>query len=192
MRQVTVAVHISAPREEVFDFVADLAGRPAWSDHYLKDYRLARPNPYGLGAAARFQLRAPLAKEYAELAIIEYDRPRRIVEEAHVGRRGRNRSIAVYEFHRETAGVTHVELTTYSEPATRIDRFRQTGAAGWIKRNTKMALERLRLVFEEPPDRPLARASVAGYEPLKAPRFGGPTGMDPTRPRPPREAGRAH
>src|SRR5215211_5759187 len=118
MRQVTVDVHISAPREDVFDFVADLGGRPAWTDHYLKDYRLARPNPYGLGAAARFVLRAPLAKEYAELAIVEYDRPRRIVEEARVGRRGRNRSLAVWEFEREAAGLTHVELTTYSEPAS--------------------------------------------------------------------------
>lgn len=191
MRQVTVAVHISAPREEVFDFVADLAGRPAWTDHYMKDYRLARLNPYGLGAAARFLLRAPLAKEYVELAIVEYERPRRIVEEAHVGRRGRNRSVAVYEFTREAAGVTQVELTTYSEPATLIDRVRQTGAAGWIKRNSKMALERLRLIFEDPPEQPLARASVAGYEPLKAPRFGAATGMDPARGRRPGHEGRA-
>lgn len=181
MRQVTVDVHISAPREEVFDFVADLAGRPAWTDHYLKDYRLARPNPYGLGAAARFILKAPMASEYVELAIVECDRPRRIVEEARVGRRGRNRSVAVYEFEREAGGLTHVELTTYSEPATPIDRFRQIGAAGWIRRRTKMALERLRLVFEEPPERPLARVSVAGYEPLKAARFGARTGMDPAR-----------
>src|ERR671937_378817 len=166
MREVTVDVHISAPREDVYDFIADLGGRPAWTDHYMKDYRLSRPNPYGLGAAARFVLKAPFAKEYVELAIVEYDRPRRIVVEAHVGRRGRNRSVAVYEFEQESAGLTHVELTTYSEPAT-----------GWIKRNTKLALERLRLVFEEPPDRPLARVSVAGYEPLKAARFGGPTGM---------------
>src|ERR687887_1691591 len=164
MREVTVDVHISAPREEVFDFVADLGGRPAWTDHYLEDYRLARPNPYGLGAAARFILRAPFAKEYVELAIVEYERPRRIVEEARVGRRGRNRSVAVYEFSQEAGGLTHVELTTYSEPATLIDRFRQTGAARWIKRNTKMALERLRLVFEDPPRGELARVSVAGYE----------------------------
>jgi uncharacterized protein YndB with AHSA1/START domain len=191
MRQVTVEVHISAPREEVFDFVADLAGRPAWTDHYLKDYRLARPNPYGLGAAARFVLRAPLAKEYAELAIVEYDRPRRIVEEAHVGRRGRNRSVAVYEFAQEAGGLTHVELTTYSEPATVIDRVKQIGAAGWIRRNTKTALERLRLVFEDPPEGPLARVGVAGYEPLKAPRFGAHTGMDPARPRRPGHEGRA-
>ncbi|HEY1356714.1 MAG TPA: SRPBCC family protein [Thermoleophilaceae bacterium] len=185
MRQVTVDVHISAPREEVFDFVADLAGRPAWTDHYLKDYRLARPNPYGLGAAARFIIRAPLAKEYVEIAIVECDRPRRIVEEARVGRRGRNRSVAVYEFAQEPGGLTEVELTTYSEPATLIDRVRELGAPGWIRRSTKMALERLRLVFEDPPERPLARASVAGYEPLKAARFGARTGMDPSRPRRP-------
>jgi uncharacterized protein YndB with AHSA1/START domain len=191
MRQVTVTVHISAPREDVFDFVADLGGRPAWTDHYLKDYRLARPNPFGLGAAARFVLRAPLAKEYVELAVVEYDRPRRIVEEARVGRRGRNRSLVVYEFEREAAGLTHVELTTYSEPATVIDRLRQVGAAGWVKRNTKMALERLRLVFEDPPKAPLARASIAGYEPLKAARFGAQTGMDPARPRRPGHEGRA-
>jgi len=185
MRQVTVDVHITAPREEVFDFVGDLAGRPAWTDHYLKDYRLARPNPVGLGAAARFILRAPLAKEYVELAIVEYDRPRQIVEGARVGRRGRNRSLAVWEFSEDAGGLTHVELTTLSEPATVIDRFRETGAAGWVKRNTKMALERLRLVFEDPPARPLARASVAGYEPQKAARFGAHTGMDPARPRRP-------
>src|SRR3954470_21438041 len=152
MRQVTVDVHISAPREEIFDFVADLGGRPAWTDHYLKDYRLARPNPYGLRAAPRFILKALFAKEYVEIAIVEFDRPRRIVEEARVGRRGRNRSVAVYEFSEEAAGLTQIDLTTYSEPATVIDRFRQTGAAGWIKRNTRTALQRLRLVFEEPPE----------------------------------------
>ena len=42
VRQVTVDTHISAPREQVFDFVTDLAGRPAYTDHYLDDYRLAR------------------------------------------------------------------------------------------------------------------------------------------------------
>src|SRR4051794_28024396 len=115
MRPVTVDTVISAPREEVFDFVADLAARPAFSDHYLRDYRLARVNPVGKGAAARFKLEAPLAKEFAELTITEADRPRRIVEQIRVGRLGRNRSVAVYEFVREGANVTRVELTTYSE-----------------------------------------------------------------------------
>lgn len=181
MREVTVSTVISAPREDVFDFVNDLAARPAFTDHYQDDYRLARVNAVGPGAAARFRLRAPLAKEYAELTITEADRPRRIVEELGVGRRGRNRSLAVYDFTPETAGTTRVELTTYSEPATPVDRLKEIGAAGWVRRQTKKSLERLRMIFEEPPPGELRRATIAGYEPAKAPRFGAPAGMDPSR-----------
>ncbi|MFN2616309.1 MAG: SRPBCC family protein [Thermoleophilaceae bacterium] len=182
MRQVSAQTHISAPREQVFDFVADLAARPAYTDHYLRDYRLARANPHGKGAAARFLLAAPLAKEYAELEVKEVDRPRRIVEELRVGRLGRTRSVAVYEFTTEAGGNTRVELTTYSEPATPIDRLRELGAAGWMRRQTKTALERLRQIFEDPPEGELVRATVAGYDPATAARFGAHTGADPSRP----------
>jgi uncharacterized protein YndB with AHSA1/START domain len=182
MRQVTVGTHISAPREAIFDFVADLAARPAYTDHYLSDYRLARANPYGKGAAARFRMSAPLGSQYAELELKELDRPRRIVEELRLGRLGRTRSVAVYDFTPEAGGTTRVELTTYSEPATLIDRLKELGAAAWVRRQSKMALERLRKVFEEPPDGELLRATVAGYEAPKAARFGARTGMDPSRP----------
>jgi uncharacterized protein YndB with AHSA1/START domain len=181
VREVTVSTVISAPREQVFDFVCDLAGRPAFTDHFMRDYRLARVDPVGAGAAARFQLRAPLAKEYAELQITEADRPRRIVEEIRVGRRGRNRSVALYDFIVEGGGTTRVELTTYSEPATPIDRLKEIGAAGWMRRQTRKALDRLRMIFEEPPRGELKRATIAGYEPAKAARFGAHTGMDPSR-----------
>ena len=181
MRQVTVSTVISAEREQIFDFVCDLAARPAYTDHFMRDYRLARVNPVGQGAAARFQLRGPLAKEYAELTISEVDRPRRIVEEIRLGRRGRNRSVAVYDFSVEGGGTTRVELTTYGEPATMVDRLRQAGAAGWMRRQTKKALERLRMIFEEPSRGELKRATIAGFEPAKAARFGAATGMDPSR-----------
>jgi uncharacterized protein YndB with AHSA1/START domain len=176
VRQVTVATTISAPREAVFDFVVDLAARPAYTDHYLEDYRLARANPVGKGAAARFKMRG----QYAELSIREADRPRRIVEELRVGRRGRNRAIAVYDFIPE-AGGTRVELTSYGEPATPIDRLKEFGLAGWVRRNSKKSLERLRMVFEDPPKGSLARVGVAGFEPAKSARFGAATGMDPAR-----------
>jgi uncharacterized protein YndB with AHSA1/START domain len=182
MREVTVSITISAPREDVFDFVSDLAARPAYTDHFMDDYRLARVQPVGIGAAARFRLSRPLFKDYAELTITEADRPRRIIEEIRVGRRGRNRSVAVYDFTRESAGVTRVELTTYSEPATMVDRVRQIGAAGWIRRKTRKSLDRLRMIFEEPQKEPLKRATIAGYESEKAARFGAHSGMDPARP----------
>jgi uncharacterized protein YndB with AHSA1/START domain len=181
MREVTVSTIISAPREDVFDFVSDLAARPAYTDHYMDDYRLARVQPVGVGAAARFRLDVPLANEYAELTITKADRPRQIIEEIRVGRRGRNRAVAVYDFERESARVTRVELTTYSEPATMVDRFRQFGAAAWMRRKTKRALERLRMIFEEPDRVEMKRATIAGYEPEKAARFGAHAGMDPAR-----------
>ena len=111
MREVTVQTVISAPRDEVFDFVSDLAARPAWTDHYLHDYRLARINTVGEGAAESW-LRLPLARaQYAELSVTEFDRPRRIVEQLAVGRRGRNRSLAMSRLHPRAPGITRVELT---------------------------------------------------------------------------------
>jgi hypothetical protein len=104
------------------------------------------------------------------------DRPRQIIEELRYGRRGRNRAVAVYDFTRESPHDTRVELTTYSEPATMVDRFRELGAAGWTKRQTRKSLERLRRIFEEPQKEPPKRATIAGFEPDKAARFGAPTG----------------
>ena len=185
MREVTVSTTISAPREDVFDFVSDLALRPTYADHYLDDYRLARVDSVGVGAAARFRLDGWLANEFAELTITKADRPRQLIEEIRVGRRGRNRSVAVYDLTRESASVTRVELTTFSEPATRIDRFKEVGAAGWLRRKTKKSLDRLRMIFEEPDRAKPKRATIAGFEPEKAARFGAHPGLDPARqPRP--------
>ena len=172
MREVTVHTVISAPREQIFDFVSDLSRRPAFSDHYMREYRLARVNPRGVGAAARFKLKLPLAKEWAELEIKVCDRPKRIVEDGRIGRLGRSRLVAVYDFIPEAAGTTRVELTTYSEPGNAIEKFKQTGAHGWMKRRSRKALRRLRDIFETENAEELAQTTIAGADPGKAPRFG--------------------
>ncbi len=172
MRQVKVETVISVPCEEIYDFVADLSRRPAFSDHYLKDYRLARANPVGKGAAARFLLDAPIFGERGELSITEADRPRRIVEEGRLGRLGRSRMVAVYDFVSQPGGSTRVELTTHTEPKTALDRFKHRRVHRWMGRQSETALERLRKIFEEPGGEEPARASVAGAEPGRAPRFG--------------------
>jgi hypothetical protein len=87
----------------------------------------------------------------------------------------------VYDFSRESANVTRVEFTAVSEPATVVDRLKEIGAAGWIRRKTSRSLDRLRMVFEEPDRVKSERATIAGYEPAKAARFGGYAGMDPAR-----------
>jgi len=173
VRPFTVHTSISAPREQVFDYVGDLAGRIAYSDHYVKDFRLTRPLSSGTGAGARFMLDSPVGAQWAEIAIVEAERPRRLVEEGRVGRLGRSRIAAVYEFLQDVHGVTRVELTVWTEPATRLDALREAlGARRWLRRQVRTALERLRLIFEEERGKPLARVTIAGYEPLKSARFG--------------------
>ena len=163
---------ISAPREEVFDFIADIAARPAWHDHYLEDFRLTRVNPVGVGAGASFLIDAPLFPQRAEFQVVEMERPRRILERGRIGRWGRTTGWAEWELTNEY-GATEVQLTLWSVPGIRWDAFKESlGARGWLKRQAHGALRRLRTIFEERPERPLERATVAGYEPLKAARFG--------------------
>ena len=50
-----------------------------------------------------------------------------------------------------------------------------------MRRKTRKALDRLRMIFEEPDRVELKRATIAGYEPEKAARFGAYAGMDPAR-----------
>jgi hypothetical protein len=169
---VTVHTVISAPREEIFDFVSDLSLRPSFTDHYMHEFRLARVNPRGVGAAARFRLGLPLAREWAELEIKTCDRPNRIVEEGRIGRLGRSRLVAVYDFIPEAAGTTRVELTAYSEPANAIEKIKQGGAHGWMKRRARKALRRLRDLFEEGRVEEVRGIAIAGSDPGKAPRFG--------------------
>ncbi len=172
MGPVTVETVISAPRDAVFDFIGDLANHVAFTDHMMSDYRLARVNSVGLGASARFRLENPGPKQWAEVQLEVFERPRRIVEEGRSGRFLRNKFWTVWELSPEGRG-TRVELTFASEPATRWDSFKESlGGRGWVKRQNKVALARLRKVFEDPPAEPLARADVAGLEPRTLPRFG--------------------
>jgi uncharacterized membrane protein len=173
MLPVTAQISISASREEIYDYVADLALRPAWCDHYLKDFRLAGPRSKGVGAAARYLVDAPMSSVYLEVAVIESESPRRIIERAHGGRNLRSKGGVSWELTRAGSDLTRVETTTWIEPGTPREAFKQRlGMQSWMSHQTKTALERLRLIFEESTGEALARATVAGFEPMKAPRFG--------------------
>jgi uncharacterized protein YndB with AHSA1/START domain len=180
MLPVKVHTAISAPREDVFDFLADLSSRSAWMDHFIEDVRLAHPNSKGVGAAIRYRLNAPRYKPWFQTQIVEADRPRRLREEQRGGRQDRTRGEWVWELSRQGRGLTRVELTIWTEGGTARERLMAAlGARGWLKRQAKIALNRLRSYFEERPDAPLVRSTVAGWEPQKAPRFGVEPGPEP-------------
>ncbi len=173
MVDVTVHGYISAPREEIYDYVSDLANRVAFTDHYQHDFRLAHPRSHGRGAAARWLQRPPLNKQYFEAQVVEAERPRLIVEAIHGGRGGRTRGEVVWEMLRDGTRVTRVDLTIRFEAGTPREAVKERfGTERWLRRRARTTLERLRVIFEERPSAPLARVSMAGFDPLKAPRFG--------------------
>jgi uncharacterized protein YndB with AHSA1/START domain len=172
---VALDVHIAAPREELFDFVADIAARPSWNDHFQSEFHLTRPTRLSMaGSAARYRTDPPFQRQlYSDLAIVELERPRRIFEEGVSGRLNRGRVQIVWDFFDEGPRQTKVEFEMRTEPGTRLQSISESlGAHGYYKRQYATALERLRMIFEERPEGELARATVAGYEPMKAPRYG--------------------
>jgi uncharacterized protein YndB with AHSA1/START domain len=172
VRPIESRITISAPRDEVFAFIADMANRVAWMDHFLKDFRLNRVNPHGVGAGANFVVDSPLFPQRAEYQIVEAEAPRYLRERGRIGRLGRTRGWTEWELV-ENYGSTEVTVTVWSEPGIRWDGIKEgLGARPWLKRQMATSLRRLRKIFEEQPDRPLARAAVAGYEPLTAARYG--------------------
>jgi len=170
---VTASTYIAASREEVFDFLGDMAARIAFQDHYLTRFHLTRPRSSGPGAAARFRLDAPFARQWAESGIVVFDRPRRIAEEGTAARQGRTRTFTVWELHRQAEGVTRVEFTHWTDPGGRFAALKENlFVRGWLRRQSRIALERLRKIFEERPEAPLARADIAGFEPAGRFRWG--------------------
>jgi uncharacterized protein YndB with AHSA1/START domain len=161
MRALTVSTTIDSPRERVFGYLADIANHVEFTDHFLKDFRLERLDSVGVGAAARFRVASPIGSIWAEAVITELERPYRIVTEGQAGRIGRVKLEAVYILVPHGYDMTRVEFTFSSEPATRIDRLRESlGLRPWLKLQFGKALRRLKFVLEE--GEPSARAvSVA-------------------------------
>lgn len=163
MDPVTVEVTIARPREEVFEYLADIANHAEFTDHYLVDWRLTREDPYGAGAGARFKVRAPMTRfPWADMAFAEVERPRRIVERGRAGKFNRIRTVGVYELEPGAAGTTRVSYSLETEPKMLSDRIMEAlGARFWFRRQNSKAMRRLRTILEEDRGRG-ARATVAG------------------------------
>ena len=164
MDPVTATVTIGRPREEVFDYLADVANHAEFSDHYMDNFRLTRMDSVGTGAGARFHLDAPLNRfSWADMTFVEVDRPYRIVALGRGGKFNRLRTTTIWTLDPAPGGGTHVEVMTESEPALITDRVMEalTGYRGWTKRNLRKSVRRLQEILEEDHDRG-ARATVAG------------------------------
>jgi uncharacterized protein YndB with AHSA1/START domain len=148
MRPFTLHVTIDAPRERVYDYLADIANHAEFSDHYLKDFRLQRLESRGVGAAAAFKISFGTAL-WGETMIAELEPPYRIVLEGDTGRLGRVKTRSVYTLTQPARGMTEVEYEVSSTPATKVDQLRDLlGGRAWLKLQSRRALRRLAQVLE--------------------------------------------
>jgi uncharacterized protein YndB with AHSA1/START domain len=156
-------ITIARPREEVFEYLADIANHAEFCDHFMVDWHLTREDTYGEGAGARWRMKAPLNRfPWGDSTLVEVQRPRRIVEVGRTGKYNRIRTIGVYELERASANSTRVRFTFESEPKYASDRFlERLGARGWLKRKLRKAMRRLQSILEEDYGRG-TRPTIAG------------------------------
>jgi uncharacterized protein YndB with AHSA1/START domain len=161
----TVSTTISRPREEVFEYLADISNHPEFSDHYLIDWHLTREDPYGAGAGARFKIKAPLSRfSWADMTLAEVQPPFKIVERGRGGKYNRIRMLGTYTLSPGPGGTTRVEYTLETQPVMLSDRLMEVVAGrGWTRRQAAKAMRRLRSILEENRGRG-RRASVAGRD----------------------------
>jgi uncharacterized protein YndB with AHSA1/START domain len=160
---VELTITIDRPREEVFEYLADIANHPEFTDHYLKDWRLTRTDSYGRGAGARYRMDAPRQRfGWSDLTFIEVESPRRIVAVGRGGKYNRIKTFASWTLERAPGGGTRVEFVFETEPALPTDRLIEAfGFRRWFRRKSTKALRRLRSILEDNEGRG-ARATVAG------------------------------
>jgi uncharacterized protein YndB with AHSA1/START domain len=161
---VTLTTTIARPREEVFEYLADVANHSEFTDHCLVDWHLTREDSYGAGAGARFRIKSRFDRfSYGDITLAEVQPPHRILGTGRAGRFNRVRTKTTWTLEEDGPNATQVTFVTESTPATFSDskmeqllRVRNSTA-----RCHKRALERLRSILESGDDRG-ARTTVSG------------------------------
>lgn len=148
MRPVSTMITIDAPRARVFELLCDLSLRPAFTDHFLTEYRLGRLDPVGPGASARFRLRESGA--WMDTAIELAERPRLVREQGRGGPSNRIPTFTVWELAEgPTPGSCEATVTFWTEPVTMLDRARELfGSSRAFTGQWRRALERLKAIVE--------------------------------------------
>lgn len=150
MGPIAAETEIDVPRRRVFEAIADLSLRPAFTDHFLSGFHLTRIEPTGVGAGARFRVMAPLRKPWMDTTIVELDEPHRIVERGQGGRVNRIPNHTVWELTEGPGSLTTVRVAHWTEPNA-LDRGLELLSAGsaWQQRGWNEALKRLREGLEQ-------------------------------------------
>jgi uncharacterized protein YndB with AHSA1/START domain len=162
MGPISAEIEIDSPRERIFAFLADLARRPSFTDHFLTGFHLTRIESAGVGAGARFRAQGPLRSVWMDTCIASLEEPFRIVESGRGGRGNRIPNHTVWELKEASGGLTAVRVSHWTQPQP-VDRGLELLSLGsvWQGRGWREALRRLRDELESDEALP-ERIAVAG------------------------------
>lgn len=166
MGPVSAEIEIDVPRERAFAAIADLSLRPAFTDHFLSDFRLTRIEPTGVGAGARFRFAVRPRRVWMDTTIAEIEEPHRLLEHGRGGRANRIPSTTLWELTEGPGALTKVRVSFWTEPSNPIDRALEllSGASIPYERRWREALRRLREQLESG-ELEQGRIAVAGGNP---------------------------
>jgi uncharacterized protein YndB with AHSA1/START domain len=163
MGPASAEIEVDVPREQAFAALTDMARRPSFTDHFLTGFHLTRIDPVGVGAGARFRIKAPLRSVWMDSAIVEAAAPHKIVEKGSGGRANRIPNRIVWEVTERAGGLSHIHVSHWTEPSNPVDKLLETvsGNSVALERGWRQALRRLRDQLES--ERPGGeRVTLAG------------------------------
>jgi uncharacterized protein YndB with AHSA1/START domain len=156
---IEASVVVDRPREEVFEYLADVANHWEFTDHYVREVHMTREDTYGIGAGMRFRIPTPFNRS-------DMEPPRPFWTIRRGGKYNRIRIVSVYELEPAGGGGTRVTLTTETQPRLPSDRIIEAFARRRVRRGQRRALRRLRSILEEGRERG-RRATIAAGGPRK-------------------------
>lgn len=147
MGPVYAEIDIDAPREMIFEYLMDMATRPALYGSSISNFRLLRLESRGIGAGARFQFRRRGA--WADSSITATDSPNRISERGVTGNLNRTITGTEWEIAESASGVSTVRLSYWTQPTGWAKLFdRLTGGSRWYRRMVRRTAAELRTRIE--------------------------------------------
>jgi hypothetical protein len=160
---VSAKVEIDASRQRAFEFVGDLANRPAFTDHFLGDFHLLDVESSGVGAGARFRAAVPPKAIWMDTTITRAEGPHRLSERGRGGKSNRTPVATEWEFLEGPGPLTTVKVAFWTQTTHVTDRVIEVlGASSfWWSRDWATALGRLRPLLESG-QIPATRVRVAG------------------------------
>ncbi|HWC26765.1 MAG TPA: SRPBCC family protein [Solirubrobacteraceae bacterium] len=151
MEPITLSISIAKPREEVFEYLADVANHAEFSDHCMVDWHLTREDSYGHGAGARFRVKSRFDRfSYGDITLSQVTPPERIVATGRAGRFNRIRTLTTWTLEEDGPERTTVTFQTQSTPALKSDELMEKLLFVRASRTRchKRALARLRSILE--------------------------------------------